>query len=336
MTVYRNILVIRLSSLGDVLLTMPAVQAIKAACPASAVSWLVEGPPSELLACQDFVDKVIEFPRGTISKDLRSGRFFSAAAALSAFRSALRRQAYDMVVDFHGIVKSALLALTARTRKRLGFDRTFAKEGSWLVYNEKTEGADRRLHKAARNMLLATRLGAAGLPEIDLKAPPVADAYIDAFFAKEGITGPVIAVNPFCSKGSAFKRWEMDKYAGLIRRVGDATGATMMVLWGPGEEEEAAGLVRDAGGRAMLACPTTVAQVLALLKRTDLYVGGDTGVMHLAAFARVPIVAIFGPTDHLVNGPVGKGHTIVRKDIPCSPCRDKSVQRPGLPAVDYC
>ena len=109
-------------------------------------------------------------------------------------------------------------------------------------------------------MLLATRLGAAGLPEIDLKAPPAADAYIDAFFAKEGITGPVIAVNPFCSKGSAFKRWEMDKYAGLIRRVGDATGATMMVLWGPGEEEEAAGLVRDAGGRAMLACPTTVAQ----------------------------------------------------------------------------
>ncbi len=143
MTVYRNILVIRLSSLGDVLLTMPAVQAIKAACPASAVSWLVEGPPSELLACQDFVDKVIEFPRGTISKDLRSGRFFSAAAALSAFRSALRRQAYDMVVDFHGIAKSALLALTARTRKRLGFDRTFAKEGE-LARLQRENGRSRQ------------------------------------------------------------------------------------------------------------------------------------------------------------------------------------------------
>ena len=176
-----------------------------------------------------------------------------------------------------------------------------------------------------RNMLLASRLGAGALlPEVDLKAPPEAVAYIDAFFAEKGISGPVFAVNPFCSKGSAFKRWDMERYAGLIKRVGDTTGAGMMVLWGPGEEEEAAGLVRDAGGRAVLACPTTVAQLLALLKRTDLYVGGDTGVMHLAAFARVPIVAIFGPTDHLVNGPVGAGHTIVRKDLPCSPCRDKT------------
>ncbi len=185
-------------------------------------------------------------------------------------------------------------------------------------------------------MLLATRLGAAGLPEIDLKAPPVADAYIDAFFAKEGITGPVIAVNPFCSKGSAFKRWEMDKYAGLIRRVGDATGATMMVLWGPGEEEEAAGLVRDAGGRAMLACPTTVAQVLALLKRTDLYVGGDTGVMHLAAFR---------PRTHRrhirADGPPRKRTCRQRpydsaEGYSMQPVQGQELQRPGLPAVDYC
>ena len=324
MTVYRNILVIRLSSLGDVLLTMPAVQAIKTACPASAVSWLVEGPSSELLACQEFIDRVIEFPRGAITGNLRNGRFFSAVAALSAFRSALRRQAYDLVVDFHGIVKSALLAWAARAQRRLGFDGSVAKEGSWLAYDERQQASDRRLHKSVRNMLLASRLGAGALPEVDLKTPPEAAAYMDAFFAQKAISGPVIAVNPFCSKGSAFKRWDMDRYADLVRCVGNATGATMMVLWGPGEEEEAAGLVRGAGGRAMLACPTTVAQLLALLKRTDLYVGGDTGVMHLAAFARVPIVAIFGPTDHLVNGPVGTGHTIVRKDLPCSPCRDKT------------
>jgi lipopolysaccharide heptosyltransferase I len=324
MTVYRNILVIRLSSLGDVLLTLPAVQAIKAACPASSVSWLVEGPSSELLACQEFIDRVIEFPRSAISRNLRKGRLFSAAAALSAFRSALRRQAYDLVVDFHGIVKSALFAWTARAQRRLGFDRTLAKEGSWLVYDERQQAADVRLHKSVRNMLLASRLGAGALPEVNLKTPPEAAAYIDAFFTEKSISGPVFAVNPFCSKGSAFKRWDMERYAGLIKRVGDATGATIIVLWGPGEEEEAARLVGEAGGRAMLACPTTVAQLLALLKRTDLYVGGDTGVMHLAAFARVPIVAIFGPTDHLVNGPVGAGHTIVRKDLPCSPCRDKT------------
>lgn len=329
MTVYRNILVIRLSSLGDVLLTVPAVQAIKAASPLSTVSWLVEGPQSDLLACQDFIDRVIEFPRSAIGRELRKGRFFSALAVLSAFRSALRQQAYDLVVDFHGIVKSALLSRTARAGKRIGFDRTFAREGSWLAYDEKTKGRDRRMHKTARNMLLASFFGArpagagATVPEIDLKVQPEAQAYIDAFLAKSGVNRPIFAVNPFCSKGSAFKRWDLERYGELIRRVGDSTGATMMVLWGPGEEEEARRLVADTDGRAYLACPTTIPQAYALLRRTDLYVGGDTGVMHLAAFARVPVVAIFGPTDHLVNGPFGANHTIVRKDLPCSPCRDK-------------
>ncbi len=324
MTVHRNILVIRLSSLGDVLLTMPAVQAIKAASPATAVTWLVEGSPSELLAHQAFVDRVIEFPRRKISGSLQHGRFDSALATLAAFRSSLRRDAYDTVVDFHGIIKSALLAWTSRSTQRIGFDRSLAKEGSWLFYNDKTAAPRGRMHKADRNMLLASRLGSHGLPEIDLKIPPAAASYIDDFLAGLKAASPIFAVNPFCSRGSEFKRWDISRYGELIRHVGDATGATMMVLWGPGEESEARRLAAIGGSHAVLACATTVSQLLALLKRTDLYIGGDTGVMHLAAFARVPVVAIFGPTDHLVNGPYGNGHTVVRKELPCSPCRDKT------------
>ncbi len=314
---------IRLSSLGDVLLTMPAVQAIKAAEPVTTVTWLVEGSPSELLAHQAFVDRVIEFPRSEISGSLQAGRFDSALAALAAFRSSLRRDTYDAVVDFHGIIKSALFTWTSRSTKRIGFDRRPAKEGSWLFYNEKTAVPHNHMHKADRNMLLASRLGAAGSSEIDLKIPPAAASYIDAFLACGKAAAPIFAVNPFCSKGSEFKRWGISRYGELIRRVGDATGATMMVLWGPGEESEARRLAAIGGSRAVLACATTVSQLLALLKRTDLYIGGDTGVMHLAAMARVPVVAIFGPTDHLVNGPYGNGHTVVRKELPCSPCRDK-------------
>jgi len=320
----HRILVIRLSSLGDVLLTMPAVQAIKSAAPATAVTWLVEGSPSELLAHQAFVDRVIEFPRRTIAGSLLRGRLDAAFAALAAFLSSLRRDAYDTVVDFHGIIKSALLARTSRSGRRIGFDRRPAKEGSWLFYNEKTALPDPRMHKADRNMLLASRLGSRGMPEMDLKTPPAAASYIDAFLAGRKAASPIFAVNPFCSKGSEFKRWDISRYAELIRRVGDATGATMMVVWGPGEEEEARRLAAIGGSHAVLACATTVSQLLALLKRTDLYIGGDTGVMHLAALARVPVVAIFGPTDHLVNGPYGNGHTVVRKDLPCSPCREKT------------
>jgi lipopolysaccharide heptosyltransferase I len=326
MPTHRNILVIRLSSLGDVLLTMPAVRAIKAADPETTVSWLAEGTQTELLAHQDFIDRVIEFPRRSLARDLLRGRLVSALNTLAAFRSSLRRDAYDLVIDFHGIMKSALLARTARGRRRIGFDRTFAKEGSWLAYDEKLAGQEKRMHKSARNMLFASSLGAASAAGIDLKTSPEAEAYIDGFLAGRKIRSPLFAINPFCSKGSAFKRWDLANYAGLIRQIGDATGATMMILWGPGEEEEARRLAEAAGIHAALACPTTVPQLLALLKRADLYIGGDTGVMHLAAFARLPVVAIFGPTDHLVNGPYGSGHTIVRRELPCSPCRDKGCE----------
>jgi lipopolysaccharide heptosyltransferase I len=327
MTVPPSILVIRLSSLGDVLLTMPAVKAIKAALPEARVTWLVEGSPAPLLAQQDFIDRVIEFPRRAIAGHLRSGRLVAALRGLAAFRARLRREAYDIVVDFHGIFKSALLARAARSARTIGFDRSVAKEGSWLAYDETATSTDRRLHKTARNMLLASAIGAPAMPEVDLRAPDEALAYIDGCMAGRGIASRVFAVNPFCSRGSEFKRWDLARYGEVMRRVADATGAAMLVLWGPGEEEDARQLVALGGERALLACPTPVPQLLALLNRTDPYIGGDTGVMHLAAFARVPVVAIFGPTDHLVNGPYGEGHTVVRKDLPCSPCRDKECGR---------
>lgn len=324
MSVYRNILVIRLSSLGDVLLTMPAVKAIKSLSPSATVTWVVEGGVGELLAHQDFVDRVIEFPRRSIGEALRGIRLLSAARSLGAFLGRLRERDYDLVLDFHGILKSAFLSRSARGVRRIGFDQTFAKEGSWLAYGEKVGGRERRLHKVKRNMLIASYVGAPDLPAMDLAVPPAAESYIDAFFSDAGLAGPVIAVNPFCSKGSAFKRWSLSGYGALVRRVGDVTGAHVLILWGPGEQEEAIQLKDMSGGAAVLACPTTVSQLYALLRRIDLYVGGDTGGMHLAAFAGVPIVAIFGPTDYLINGPYGGGHKVIRKEMACSPCRDKN------------
>jgi len=321
-----KILVIRLTSLGDVLLAAPAVQAIKKNFPSATISWLVEGNVAGLLAHQDFVDHVIEFPRAKLERSLRSGRLLQAARTFSAFRRSLREEEYDAVLDLHGIMKSAVLAKMARAGRRIGFGAAFAKEASWMVYNEKVGGGDRRMHKVERSRLVASFLGIEAFPKPNLRTSAEGDRYIDDYLKRSGIASPLFVVNPFCSKGSEFKRWELARYGELIRRLGDETGATMMIVWGPGEEKEAQRLQEIGGDRAVLSCPTTVSQLLSLLRRTDLYVGGDTGVMHLAALAGVPVVAIFGPTDHLVNGPYGEGHTIVRKEQSCGPCRDKDCE----------
>ncbi len=324
MSVPDNILVVRLSSLGDVLLTMPAVQAIKTANPSASVAWLVEGPVAQLLACQSFVDRVIPFPRRSLHDSFARGRFAETAAKMRDFLKELRARRYDAILDFHGIAKSAFLVRAARGAKRFGFDRTVAKEVSWIAYDETVGTADRRIHKVMRNMLLARSVGAGN--QVPSVRPVVKDedhAYIDDFLSPTASTRRLIAVNPFCSPGSMFKRWDLEKYGALIKRVRSALDAEVMIVWGPGEEEEALRLRSLAGSDALLACPTTVTQLFALLTRVSLYIGGDTGVMHLAALASVPIVAIFGPTDVKVNGPFSDASRIVRRELACSPCRNK-------------
>lgn len=320
----REILVLRLTSLGDVLMSLPAVKAVKGGVPDARITWIIEGSVGELVAKQPFVDSVIQFPRGELRASLRKGQLFTLWRQLKEFSKNLRQRRYDLLLDFHGILKSVLIGRLARAGRKIGFSRRYAKEGSWFTYHEKVDGPDARLHKVERNMLLARHLGVNGpIPQVELSVPESADAYVSDMLKEAKVEGPVIALFPFCSKGSAFKRWELANYAELLKLMRASIQATVLILWGPGEEEEARRL-RDMAETGIL-CPKylDVTQLCALLKKADLYVGGDTGVMHLAAFAGTPVLAIFGPTDPKVNAPYGDAHKIVRRDMPCSPCKDK-------------
>jgi lipopolysaccharide heptosyltransferase I len=322
-----SILAIRLSSFGDVLMTIPAVKAIREQYPHARLAWLVEGSVGELLAHQGFIDEAIRFPRGSIQASIKSGNLSKATKEMSGFLKKLRSGEYDLILDFHGIIKSALFSTLVKGKRTIGFGKSFAKEKSHLFYHECVESENKRLHKVERNMLIPRHLGIdSPVPAIKLEAPSDAEAYIDKFFSHEGIAPPVFAINPFSSKGSRFKRWDIERYGELIRRItGDNLGKAI-ILWGPGEKGEAKHLREIAGEEVFLSCPTDVPQLLALLSRADMYIGGDTGMMHLAALAGTPVLAIFGPTDHKINGPYGPLHRIIRKDLPCSPCKNKDCQ----------
>ena len=322
-----NILVIRLSSLGDVLMSIPAVVAVRKKYRDARIVWLVEGSVSRFLSCQNFIDEVIEFPRSSIVKDFIKGNFISAGKKINNFLKELRKTEYDIVVDLHGIIKSAIFSVITRTSRRVGYGKMYAKEKSHLFYNETVKGSDRRIHKVERNMLIAGYLGAGReVPDVELVVPDEANRYIDDFLSQSDVSGPIFAVNPFFSSGSEYKRWSIDNYGSLIRKIKDETCGDVLILWGPGEKEEAEKLRQISGNNALLSCPTDVPQLFALLKKVDMYIGGDTGVMHLAALGGRPVVAIFGPTDVEINAPYGCNNMVVRKDLPCSPCKNKNCE----------
>ena len=322
-----SILAIRLSSFGDVLMTIPAVKALREHYPHARLTWLVEGSVGELLSCQGFIDEVIRFPRGSIQRSIKTGNLSMATKEMGIFLKKLRSGEYDLIIDFHGIIKSALFSKFVKGKRTIGFGKTVAKEKSHFFYGERVENENKRLHKVERNMLIPSYLGTGNtIPEVKLEPPPDAELYIDQFFAREKIAPPVFAINPFSSKGSRFKRWDIERYGELIRRITSDNLGKVIILWGPGEKGEAKHLREIAGEEAFLSCPTDVPQLLALLSRADMYIGGDTGMMHLAALAGKPVLAIFGPTDHKINGPYGSIHRIIRKELPCSPCKNKDCQ----------
>ncbi|MCX5808976.1 MAG: glycosyltransferase family 9 protein [Proteobacteria bacterium] len=323
----HNILIIRLSSLGDVLMSIPAVVAIRNTFSEAHISWLVEGSVGQLLSHQEFIDNVIEFPRHSIARAFKKSDPIRGIREIKTFIKKLREINYDIIADFHGIIKSAIFSMLARGDRRLGFGKMYAKEKSHLFYGETVTANSKRIHKVERNMLIARHLGANGdIPQVSLTVPAHFDTYIDDFFSKAGLTSPVFAVNPFSSSQGIYKRWDLKQYEEIIKKIYDTIGAQVIILWGPGEKREAEHLRKMGGDRAILSCPTNVPQLFSLLKRIDMYIGGDSGVMHLAAFAGCPILAIFGPTDVNINAPYSKNCTIVRKDLLCSPCKNKNCQ----------
>lgn len=321
----HNILIIRLSSLGDVLMSVPAVRAIRRLFPEAHISWLVEGAIANLLAQQDFIDDVIYFPRGTIVRHLKGWHLPTTAHVLKDFVKKLRERRYDCVIDLHGIAKSVVFMYLAHGRKKVGFGKTYAKDMSHVFYDDQVKGPEKRIHKVERYMLAARSLGYEGpVPKEDFHVQQGAKAYVDDFFRSRGIASPVVAINPFASKGSTFKRWPLERYADLIDGIKKELNGTCLIIWGPGEREEAQRLVAMAGERAQLACQTDIVQLYALLTRVDAYVGGDTGTTHLASSANNSVVSIFGPTDVVVNRPYSKEAVIIRKKFDCSPCKKKN------------
>jgi lipopolysaccharide heptosyltransferase I len=280
------ILLVRLGALGDIVHTIPAVAALKKAFPESRLDWLVDRRHRDIVDLVTVVDRVIAI-------DSHSLAGWSEAIRM------LRRTKYSAAIDLQGLLKSAVFARASGADHVVGFSIYHLREKTARpLYSTTMDVGDE--HIILRNLRL---LRAIDVDAGDIAFPlrmPDSDALRQL---RERIPAdrPFALINP----GAAWpnKRWPPERFAGVASFIRDECRMTPVVLWGPGEESLASGVVTVSGGAAVLAPATDVTDLVAFARAASLFVSGDTGPLHIAAAVGTPIVALFGPTDPARNGP---------------------------------
>ena len=330
---YHRILVIRLSAMGDVIRTLPAVKALKKRYPLAHLSWLVEEPSEALLKGQPEIDEVIVLPRKRWTEGVKSPmRWVQTLGEIKRFAQNLKNREFEVALDFHGLLKSGLISYFSGAPRRVGFHRPWSREGNLLFSNVRVSLPKEKLRKINRYEQNLALLKGIGLEVRDvplgLSISPADREYADSFFRNVGasLRRPLIAIHPWTSSKTPYKRWLPERYAQVADRFIAEMGATVMFTWGP-DELNSVEAIRKKMNQASILGPKTesLTQLAEIFGRCDLYIGGDTGPMHIASLMGTPVVALFGPTYPSVNAPIGP-HRMVRKDVGCNPCREQSCE----------
>jgi lipopolysaccharide heptosyltransferase I len=309
-----KILIVRLGAMGDILHAMPAVTALRAALPNATIGWLVEERWSELLTAQGRkASPSMISPRKPLvnhvhTLDTRRWRQHflrvSATAEIMGSLKRVRKMRYDIALDFQGAIKSAAFARLARPEKIAGFMNPREPAARYLYslqFSRQGEHVIEQNHGLAAQALTSLL----GKNDFQLAAPrlpldPAAESWAEAEIARLGIASFAI-VNPGAGWGA--KQWPPERF-GEVAKALALHNIKTLVNSAAGEEELARAVVETSCGHAFeIRC--TIGQLIALMRQARLFVGGDTGPLHLAAALNVPVVGLFGPTDPARTGPFG-------------------------------
>ena len=277
-----RLLALRLSALGDVIHTIPAVIALRES--GADISWVVESPYAEM------VELVAGVRAIAVSLKKWGKRPLASRRAIGGARHALR--GHDVTVDFQGLVKSAALGWLSGAPVRYGFDRHAVRERASLLFTNRHVTVDRTQHVVDWNLELA---GTIAVPERALPSPSWDRFLVEGFDQYRG----KVALLP--GAGRPEKQWPAKRFADVARALGNRA----LVVWGPSEQD----LARSIG--APMAPPTNLRELATILKHASLVIGGDTGPLHLAAALGTRVIGLYGSTNPGRNGPYGQLDSVV-------------------------
>ena len=322
-----RLLIVRLGSMGDIIHTLPAVTALRRILPNAMIGWIVEERWAELLCTLPEPRSGLRSPRRPLvdrlhtinTKSWRKSLFSTqtwgqVAAAISEFRA----QQYQVAVDFQGAFRSALLARWSGARVIHGFAQPRENIAS-LFYARQTIAHGS--HIVEQNLSLAEAIvgHALEMPKIDF---PLDAAASHRYESRLHDSADFVLLNPGAGWGA--KQWPAERYGQVATKLADQ-GLTSLINFGPGEETLAQAVESSSEGTAKRIC-CSIAELIVLTRRARLFIGGDTGPMHLAAALGIPVVAVFGPTNPARNGPFNTRSIVLRN--PQSPTTHSRTSEP--------
>ena len=303
-----KILIVKPSSLGDVLHSLPFLNAIKTCFPQAQIHWVIARGLHELLEGHPMINRL-----WIIDKDLwkKLSRATETVKELKALFSGLRKEKFDLVIDLQGLLRSGLITMATKSRLRIGFRE--AREGSRLFYTQKVTGG-RDIHAVDRYLKVAASLGC--------KISEVRFPLITAPYA--GLPENYAVLAP----GARWKtkRWPPERFG----EVAALLPFKSIIVGSKSDEELSKKVVERSRGNAVsLAGKTGLQELTGIIKGARFLLSNDSGPMHIAAALGTPVFAVFGPTSPTRTGPYPAGdadkrHTIIKEDIPCAPCFKKT------------
>jgi heptosyltransferase-1 len=334
---FRKILLIKLSAVGDVVQTIPLLNALRRHYPTAQIDWLVKPALAELLRENPAISSIIEFGG-------EDGSFVNYARLAGR----LRANAYDLVLDMQGQLRTALFVLATGAPVRIGFDRPRAsvwdasprefpaearkhawqgaREGSWLAYTHHIPIPTLDIHAVDRYLSIGPMLGfPASQPDFSFPLAQEDSTRVEALLRERGLAGaPLLTIAP----GTIWetKHWGTEKFADVAQHF-LRKGFAVALMGSRRERAVCEDVARLAPGAVDIAGETTLAELAALIRRSTISVTNDSGPMHLAVALERPVVGIFGPTDPVWIGPYGHPDNALRAGVPCSPCLLRQLSR---------
>lgn len=303
----RRILIVKPSAIGDVVHTLPILNLLRGRWPDAHISWLVTPACAGLLEGHPQLDEVIRFDRRRFGRGWRSP---GSAMGLLRFTLDLRRRQFDLVLDLQGLFRSGWFAWQTRAPVRVGFAN--ARELAHLFYTHHVRVGSPDQHAIDRYLTLARELGCdTSCVKFRFHVMDDDRRYVETLVPSGTRYAVLIPGTNWETK-----RWPAERYAALVKPLRDRFGLASVVAGSPDERD----LAERVTGGINVAGRTNLRQLVALLERADLVIANDSGPMHIASGLNRPLVTLFGPTNPVRTGPFRRHDTVLRLDIPCSPC----------------